>query len=139
MVVYATFPKGTPVTSDSLQKLLTAQQIQKFYESIAGGGATTSLAQAPVLVLPTDFTVALIQSVKVLAVQNPPIDTTTGRKTDGATTLVLDLLPEDASQVVFSTTKAQLYLGLLPPENEEGYESEGTVGVPLTKVVGVGS
>ena len=90
------------------------------------------------LVLPTDFTVALIPSVKVLAVQNPPIDTTTGRKTDGATTLTLDLLPEDASQLVFSATKAQLYLGLLPPENEDGYETEGTVGVPLDRVVGVG-
>ena len=74
----------------------------------------------------------------MLSVQNPPVDTTTGRKTDGGTTLVLDLLPEDASQLVFSTTKAQLYLGLLPPENEDGYETEGTVGVPLDKVVGVG-
>jgi len=138
VVVYATFPKGTPVTDSTLTKLLTAQQIQKFFDSIAGG-ATTGLAQSPVVVLPTDFTVALIPSVKVLAVQNPPIDTTTGRKTDGATSLVLDLLPEDASQVVFSVTKAQLYLGLLPPENKEGYENEGTVGVPLTKVVGVGS
>ena len=139
VVVYATFPKGTPVTNDTLNKLLTAQQIQKFYESVAGGGSTSGLAQAPVLVLPTDFTVALIPSIRVLAVQNPPIDTTTGRKTDGATSLTLDTPPEDAVQLVFSVTKAQLYLGLLPPENEEGYETEGSVGVPLSRVTGVGS
>lgn len=136
--MFATFPAGTAVTDETLQRLLTPQQIQKFYESLAGGAAVSG--QSPVIVLPTSFTVQLLQSVKVLSLQNPPVDQTTGRKTDGLTTLALDLPPEDAAEVVFaSSTGSQLYLGLLPPENEDGYEIGGVIGVPLAKVVGVGA
>jgi hypothetical protein len=28
-------------------------------------------------------------------------------------------------------------MGLLPPKSDEGYDTEATVGVPLTKVLGV--
>jgi len=137
IVLYATFAKGTAVTEDTLEKLLTPAQIQKFYEAVVGGGSTTGLAQAPVLVLPVDFTVSLMPSVSVLAIQNPPVDPNTGKKTEGSSTMALDLTPEDASLLVFSLTKAQLYIGLLPPENEEGYETPGTFGVPIGKVLGV--
>jgi hypothetical protein len=136
VVVYATFPQGTAVTDSDLNKLLSPAQIQKFYTSLQGG-ATVS-AGSDVFVLPADFTTALIPTVKVLAIQNPPIDPTTNRKQDGATTMVLDLSPEDASLLVYATTKSQLYIGLLPPENEDGYDQGATVGVPLSKVVGVG-
>jgi hypothetical protein len=137
IVMYATFPQGTAVSKDTLDKLLTPAQIQKFYEAVQGG-TTSGLAQANTLVLPVDFTVTLMPSVQVLAIQNPPIDPTTNRKGEGNTTMVLDLAPEDASLLVYSTSKAQLYVGLLPPENEEGYETGATVGVPLAKVTGVG-
>ena len=52
-------------------------------------------------------------------------------------TFVLDLTPEDAELTVFATGAATLYLGLLPPENKDGYAEPGTVGVPFAKVVGV--
>ena len=79
----------------------------------------------------------LIKSVKVIAVQNPPVDETTGRQTGGDTTMALDLTPEDATSLVYATGHAQLYLGLLPPENEKGYDTEASVGPQLARVVGV--
>ena len=136
IVVYATFPAGTAVTDSVLSKLLSPAQIQKFYSSVQGGATVTS--GSDVFVLPAEFTTTLMPSVRVLSIQNPPIDPTTNRKQDGAATMVLDLTPEDASLLVYATTKSQLYIGLLPPENEEGYDEGATVGVPLSKVVGVG-
>jgi Flp pilus assembly protein CpaB len=87
--------------------------------------------------MPSDFTLTLVKSVKVLSVQNPEVDQTTGRRGDGATTLALDLAPQDAEEVVFGTQVGTLYLGLLPSKNEEGYDTGATVGVPLAKVAGV--
>jgi Flp pilus assembly protein CpaB len=137
VAVFATFPKGAVITDDAIEKLFTPQQIQKFYESVIGGGSTTGLAQAPVLILPTDFTVQLLRSAKVLSVQNPVVDQTTGRRGDGQTTLALDLTPEDTSQLIFASSQAELYLALLPPEGEEGYDNGAVIGVPVDKVVGV--
>lgn len=135
VVVYAHFKAGTPVTQDTLDKLLSPSQIQKFFDAF--GGEAITVANQPVIFMPTDFTMTLVRSVKVLAIQNPAVDQTTGRRSDGATTLALDLTPEDAQQVVFATQSATLYLGLLPPKNEEGYDTGAALGVPLVKVAGV--
>jgi flagellar motor protein MotB len=56
---------------------------------------------------------------------------------EGNEPLALNLTPEDASSLVFATDHSQLYMGLLPPKSDEGYDTEATVGVPLTKVLGV--
>lgn len=136
IVVFATFKKGTPVTRVGLQSLLSKGQIEEFFDSVTGQ-STAPLSNQDVLFMPFDFTMTLVQTVKVLSVQNPPVDQSTGRRTEGASLLVLDALPEDARNVVFGSSQATLYLGLLPPENEDGYPTDATFGVPLVKVTGV--
>jgi Flp pilus assembly protein CpaB len=135
VVLYAHFRAGTPVTQDTLDKLLTPNQIQDFFDAF--GADLTSVQNQPVVFMPTDFTTTLVRSVKVLAVQNPAVEQETGRRGSGQTSLALDLTPEDATDVVFATQVATLYMGLLPPKNDEGYDTGATIGVPLVKVVGV--
>jgi Flp pilus assembly protein CpaB len=135
IAIYATFTKGTPVTKSDLKQLLTPAQISKLF---GAAGLTTGFAQSPVFLMPYDFTIALVPSVKVLSVQNPPVDTTSGRAQSGSSTFILDLTPTDAQNTVFGTEKATLYLGLLPPSNSNGYKVGGTIGVPIGSVTGVG-
>jgi Flp pilus assembly protein CpaB len=136
VVVYATYGKGTPVTQATLREALSPQQIDDFYAALLGEGVANP-ADQPIIFLPFDFTVTLIKSVVVASVQNPPVDTATNRKSSGESLLVLDLTPEDATNIVYATGHAQLYLGLLPKNNKDGYDSEAAVGVPLVKVTGV--
>jgi Flp pilus assembly protein CpaB len=142
VAVYETFPQGTTVTKKELKQLLSPAQIQKLITAVQQGN-TATLANAPVLTMPFDFTVTLIQSVKVLSVTNPPADASTGKPTSGNTTLVLDLLPDDAQALVLAHTDAtELVLGLLPPGADgtpaKGYRLPATVGVPFAKITGVG-
>jgi Flp pilus assembly protein CpaB len=138
IVVYATFKKGTAVLKADLKKLLEPAQIQNLFNAVAGG--TTPGADANVLLMPFDFTTTLVPTVSVLSIQNPAVDQASGRQSEGNSSLVLDMLPEDAQGLVFANTVAtSLWLGLLPPENEDGYETPGTVGVPFTRIVGVGA
>jgi Flp pilus assembly protein CpaB len=142
VAVYVTFPSGTVVTRKSLKQLLTPAQIQKFTEALQQGNAST-LAASGVFTIQADFTVTLINSVKVLSVSNPPVDSSTGKPTSGTSALVLDLLPEDAQALVNANNDAnQIWLGLLPPNKDgspsTGYKEPAAVGVPYTRVVGVG-
>jgi Flp pilus assembly protein CpaB len=137
IVMYATFAQGTVVTRDAVSKLLSEQQIQEFFEAVQSGADPASVSNAAVLVTNFDFTVTLVKSVKVLAIQNPTVDETTGRKNGGSSTLVLDLLPTDAQTVIFANEHAKLWLGLLPEKNEEGYDSEAVFGIPIEKLTGV--
>jgi len=142
IAIYETFPKGTTVTKKELKQLLAPAQIQKLITAIAQGN-TAALASSPVLTVPFDFTMTLIQSVRVLSVTNPPADTSTGKPTSGSATFVLDLLPEDAQALVLAHTDAtELWLGLLPPEQDgspaKGYRLPATFGVPFAKITGVG-
>lgn len=142
IAIYETFPQGTTVTKKELKQLLAPAQIQKLITAI-GQGSTSSLASSPVLTMPFDFTMTLIQSVRVLSVTNPPADTSTGKPTSGSATFVLDLLPDDAQALVLAHTDAtELWLGLLPPEQDgspaKGYRLPATFGVPLAKITGVG-
>jgi Flp pilus assembly protein CpaB len=142
VVVYATFPAGTVVTRKDLKQLLTPAQIQKFTEALQQGN-TATLASSGVFTIQAGFTVTLIKSVRVLAVSNPPVDTTTGKATNGTSNLVLDILPQDAQALVNANNDAvQLWLGLLPPNKDgspsAGYNEPASVGVPFAKVVGVG-
>jgi Flp pilus assembly protein CpaB len=141
VVVYATFSSGTLVTKKTLDKLLTPAEIRKAIQQALATSTTTGTASTNVFQMQTDFTVTLIPSVKVLEVQNPPTDTSTGRQQQGGSTLVLDLTPEDAEELVFAIGHSELYLGLLPPKGDKpddtGYRIPGTVGVPFAKVVGL--
>jgi len=141
--IYATFPRGTTVTKQDLKHLLSPAQLQRFLTALQTGN-TTTLANTPVLTVPFDFTLALVRSVRVLAVNNPPVDSTTGKPGNGGSTLVLDMVPEDAQALVLANTDAtQLWLGLLPPNKDNtpsaGYKSPATFGVPFAKVTGVGT
>jgi hypothetical protein len=139
VVIYATFKKGVPVTRDSLETLMSNAEIEEFFK-LATGGSTTPVANRDVVFMPYDFTLELVRSVKVLAVQNPPIDETTGRQGEGASTFILDLLPDEARDLVFGSEQALgLWVGLLPAENEDGYGTEAQYGVPIGKLVGVGT
>ena len=84
-----------------------------------------------------DFTFTLVPAIKVLAVQNPPVDASTGKSSAGTSTFVLDLSPADATTIVYATDHSTLYMGLLPPENENGYPIPGVAGAPFGRVVGV--
>jgi Flp pilus assembly protein CpaB len=138
VAVYETFPQGTIVTKKTLKQILAPAALQNLLSNVG-----TPSASSPVVVMPFDFTVTLIQSVKVLSATNPPADASTGKPVSGNTTLVLDLLPEDAQALVLAHTDAtELWLGLLPPGPNgtpaKGYKTPASVGVPLSKITGVG-
>ena len=142
VVVYATFPAGTIVTRKTVKQLLSPAQIQKFTQALQNGN-TSTLASPSVFTIQADFTVTLIQSVKVLSITNPAVDTSTGKPANGTSNLVLDMLPEDAQALVNASNDAvQLWLGLLPPNKDgspsTGYNEPAAVGIPYTKVLGVG-
>jgi Flp pilus assembly protein CpaB len=130
VVLFATFNQGTLVSKQSLKFFLTGAQIAKLQTS-------ASSSNPNLILMPVDYTFSLVPSVKVLAVTNPPADTSTGKPTAGTSDFVLDLSPEDATNVVFATDHATLYMALLPPDAEKGYSQPGTIGAPLGRVVGV--
>jgi Flp pilus assembly protein CpaB len=134
VAVFATFAQNTPITKQSLKALLNPQQINKFFTAVAQGGVT-GVAQVPVFSLPFDVTVTLVPSVKVLAIQNPPVDEN-GRSSGGSVALAFDALPSEARDLIFATETAKLWLGLLPPQNEEGYPGDATIGIPYERIVG---
>lgn len=79
-----------------------------------------------------DFTATLIPTVKVLRIQNPEVDTETGQQNDSDRIRVtLDLLPEDAQNLVFAQENGLVWLGLLPPDEEGTQPPAATVPVEL--------
>ena len=130
VALYATFNQGTYVTRQALGFFLKGSQIAKLQSG-------SSSANPNLILMPTDYTFSLVPSVKVLAVTNPPADTNTGKPTSGASDFVLDLAPSDATNVVFAVDHATLYMGLLPPQNPDGYRQPGTIGAPYARVIGV--
>lgn len=77
-----------------------------------------------------DFTVTLVPTVRVLRIDNPAVDTETGEQSSSERIRVtLDLLPEEAQNVVFAQENGFVWLGLLPPD-EEGTHPDGAT-VPL--------
>jgi Flp pilus assembly protein CpaB len=82
-----------------------------------------------------DFTVTLIPTVKVLRIQNPEVDTETGQQNDSdRIRITLDLLPQDAQNLVFAQENGLVWLGLLPPD-EEGTQPDAST-VPLDLLIG---
>jgi hypothetical protein len=79
--------------------------------------------------------VTLIPTVKVLRIQNPEVDTETGQQNDSdRIRITLDLLPQDAQNLVFAQENGLVWLGLLPPD-EEGTQPDASV-VPLELLIG---
>lgn len=83
-----------------------------------------------------DFTVTLIRSVQVLKIENPAVDDETGEQSDSDRIRVtLDLLPQDAQNLVFAQENGLVWLGLLNPEDEDGLETAAST-VPLELLIG---
>ena len=114
--VFATY-QGVKVIKGDIKRLINS----------AGGTAP------PQVDLP-DFTLTLIPTVRVLRIQNPAVDTETGRSDSSRIQVTLDLLPQDAQNLVFAQEKARVWLGLLPP-GEEGTQPRASL-VPIEILLG---
>ena len=132
VAVYATFSEGTPVTKASMRQLLSPAQLAKFTATLKDGTVATG---APVVRIGAPFTVVLVPSVRVLSVENPTVDET-GKSTGNTVMMTLDLQPDAASNLVFAREVGSVWVGLLPPENEDGYPVQATVGPSFETVVG---
>ncbi len=78
-----------------------------------------------------DFTVTLVPTVRVLRIQNPPVDSETGRSDSARIQVTLDLLPQDAQNLVFAQENARIWLGLLPPDEDGTQPQASTVPIEL--------
>jgi pilus assembly protein CpaB len=114
--VFATY-QGVQVIKGNLRKLINS----------AGG------TPPPQIDLPA-FTLTLIPTVRVLRIQNPSVDTETGRSDSSRIQVTLDLLPQDAQNLVFAQENARIWLGLLPP-NEQGTQPRASL-VPIEILLG---
>ena len=76
----------------------------------------------------------LVPTVRVLRIQNPTVDAETGRSDSSRIQITLDLLPQDAQNLVFAQENARIWLGLLPP-NEEGTQPPAST-VPIELLLG---
>jgi Flp pilus assembly protein CpaB len=132
VVLYATFNQGTLVSRQTLKFFLKGSQIARLAQTAGGGTSSANLIR-----MPTDYTFQLVPSVTVIAVANPAPDASTGKPGTGSSTFVLDLSPSDAANVVFAVDHSTLYMGMLPSQNEQGYNEPGVVGAPYGRVVGV--
>ena len=134
--VYASFQQGTPVTREGLARLLSPQQINRFFGAIVGD--ITTVGQNDAYLMPFNVTVALVPSVKVLAVQNPTVPEAGQQQQQGGNVqITLDLLPEDARNLVFTNEFGTVWVGLLPPSDaDEGYPVEGQIGIDHDRLVG---
>ncbi len=124
---------GNIQPGDSVQVFATYQGVQVFKgdlrKLINNAGSTTT----PKVDLPA-FTLTLIPTVRVLRIQNPSVDTETGRSDSSRIQVTLDLLPQDAQNLVFAQENARIWLGLLPP-GEDGTQPRASL-VPIEILLG---
>ena len=132
VAIYATFSEGTAVRKATMRQLLSPAQLEKFQATLNDG---TVAAGLPVVRLGVPFTVVLVPSVRVLSVENPIVGED-GKTTGNSVMATLDLVPDDASNLVYAKEVASVWFGLLPPENEDGYPVGATFGPSFETVVG---
>lgn len=135
VVVFATFDEDTIVLREDLEKILSPKQFENFLVA-ASGGDPGSIAKLPAFKVGAPFTVSLVPTARVLRISNPVADPETGRTEGGDITVMLDLAPVDAESVVFAMERASVWLGLLPPKNKDGYDTEAVLGPTFEKLVG---
>ena len=132
VTIYATFEDITltAFTEKSLKKAIKAASRP---QQNAATGTDTDQEQQGQVDLPTfDATVALVPQVEVLRVIRPSRGggvVADQQEQDSSTTslqVILALTPEDAQKFVFSAEQGDLYMSLLPPD-EQGTELD-----PLT-------
>ena len=132
IAVYGTFEKDTPVVKSTIKQVLTPAAWKKLLSAAQGG---SSAGTGPVVILPWDYTVVLVPSVRVLQVQNPVVNED-GRATSVDVLMTLDLEPEDSTKVVLTTETASIWAGALPPEDSDGYKPEAAIGPAYESVIG---
>ena len=77
----------------------------------------------------------LIPTVRVLRIENPTVDTETGEQSDSdRIRITLDLLPQEAQDLVFAQENGLVWLGLLPPDEDGTQPAASTV--PLELLIG---
>jgi pilus assembly protein CpaB len=114
--VFATYT-GVTVIPGTLRQLINS-----------GGATVAKKTELP------DFTITLIPTVRVLRIQNPSVDTETGRSDSSRIQVTLDLLPQDAQNLVFAQENARIWLGLLHP-GEDGTQPRASL-VPVDLLLG---
>jgi Flp pilus assembly protein CpaB len=129
---------GAIQPGDSISVFATYQNVQIITGDLRqlvnnpNAAPTTSGAKQDV----PDFTVTLIPTVRVLRIENPSVDTETGQQSDSDRIRVtLDLLPQEAQDLVFAQENGLVWLGLLPPD-EDGTQPDAST-VPLELLLGV--
>jgi Flp pilus assembly protein CpaB len=122
---------GNIVAGDNVQVFATYQAVsvipvtlQQYIRQPASATA------APQKQLPP-FTLTLIETVKVLKIQNPPVDVETGRSDSSRIQVTFDLEPQDAQNLVYAQENAHIWLGLLPPEEDGTSPKPSTVPLEL--------
>ena len=124
---------GNIVAGDNVQVFATYQGVTLIPVPLKQYITSSSSVTAPQKQLPP-ITLTLIPTVRVLKIQNPPVDVETGRTDSSRIQVTLDLLPEDAQNLVFAQENARVWLGLLPPK-EEGLTNLRPSTVPLDKIL----
>ena len=128
VAVYATFKPGELVPRSALRQILNPAQLNKLL--------TDPKAVGPIVPIPFKFTAAIVPSARVLNIMNPAaVEGSQFSESDIPVTL--DLTPADAQAVTYALVSADLVnLGLLPPENSDGYKVEASLGVSYGELVG---
>lgn len=132
VAVYATFKPGELVQKGALRQILAPAQLDKILSDASAVG--------PIVPIPFKFTATIVPSARVLNIVNPvtvegTVEGTKFSETDIPVTL--DLSPKDAQAVTYALVTADLVnLGLLPPENSDGYAVEASLGASYQKLVG---
>jgi Flp pilus assembly protein CpaB len=124
---------GNIQPGDNVTVFATYQGVQALRGNLKQLIQNPSVSSQPKVELP-DFTLTLIPTVRVLKIQNPEVDSETGRSDSSRIQVTLDLEPEDAQNLVFAQENARIWLGLLPP-NEDG-TAQAASTVPLDLLLG---
>ena len=108
---------GNIQPGDSVSVFATYQNVQAITGNIKQlvNNPAAAGTQAGTKVDLPDFTVTLVPTVKVLRIQNPQVDEQTGQQANDSIRITLDLLPDEAQNMVFAQENGLVWLGLLPP------------------------
>jgi Flp pilus assembly protein CpaB len=121
---------GNIQPADNVTVFATYQGVQAMRGNLKQLIQNASLSTQPRVELP-DFTLTLIPTVRVLKIQNPEIDSETGRSDSSRIQVTLDLEPEDAQNLIFAQENARIWLGLLPPKEDGTPQPASTVPLDL--------
>jgi Flp pilus assembly protein CpaB len=107
-------------------------QVFATYQSVTViPGTLRQYLQSPSTATTPQKQLTLFPNVKVLKIQNPPVDVETGRTDTSRIQVTFDILPADGQNLVFAQENARIWLGLLPPEEEGKRVPASTVPVEL--------